>query len=76
MLDIGDAIDVAAAGYYKTCVLRADRSMWCMGYNRKAARRRHHDQPVAPHARDRVEQRAPHGEGAVRLPYDGDDHEQ
>ena len=33
MLDISDAIDVAGAGYYKSCVLRADRSMWCMGYN-------------------------------------------
>ena len=33
MLDIRDAIDVAVPGNNKTCVLRADRSMWCVGHN-------------------------------------------
>jgi alpha-tubulin suppressor-like RCC1 family protein len=33
MQTINDAIDVAVPGFYKTCVLRADRSLWCMGRN-------------------------------------------
>ena len=31
---IDDAIAVSVPGYYKTCVLRASRRVWCTGLNR------------------------------------------
>jgi alpha-tubulin suppressor-like RCC1 family protein len=34
MLGIDDAIEVVVPGHYKTCVLRADRTVWCLGLNR------------------------------------------
>ena len=34
MRGIDDALEVAVPGYYKTCVLRADRTVWCLGLNR------------------------------------------
>jgi alpha-tubulin suppressor-like RCC1 family protein len=35
MLDVDDAIRIAQPGYFMSCVLRADRTMWCTGENQR-----------------------------------------